>query len=243
MVVDLPPADRERPDPKPQRPYVLVSDVSRWSDVANLVYCTTKGERLGGNGEPSVCVRSGAPTFAATGFHDTSFLAPGRLHLCDWPEVRALGYPRGRIIDDMPPLWDALERALGIGQGPRGLRGTVARLRPGPAAAVGTDLGLIVSDGLYSMRRLHQNIVPILDATECAPSAAGVRTSAPWVREVGNFHAALLVPWAVQSVYTKWDIQDAAMPSKVPAALLEEIDDAFRARFFHGVNMRKRKRK
>jgi hypothetical protein len=210
QVYFLPPEFREGPD-KGDRPHLLLSLCDERSEVASFAYGSTKAtDAL--RGAAHVLVDPFATAYRGIGLSQPTYFYPSRLltfAIVDLPP------PSGRIVDELPPIRQALQGALGIGHGVtrernvRGAnrRGRIAKYAPSIAEELGAVFGLVITEPGYSRAALQQTTVPILDASEydMGPGDVLIDTaSARWVPRVFNKATSLIlaVPM-ITSVYER----------------------------------------
>ncbi len=229
----LPPDDMPGGDNSTRR-HVLVSACLESSEAAALAFGSTKATEAG-YGAAHVLLDPYATKYRQTGFDEPTYIYVSRLFSED---LDALGYPVGRVIQEMPAILQQASVALGIGTGTcdsgsaaGSLRGRLVQFDPVLTRTIDTSFGVIVSEPRYSLQQRYQNVVPILDEARFNANPGDVIVERrDWLTHLGGMSKAI---FAVGDVFAVWHPSRISrpLPGVIDEAAMNAIDDALRAHF------------
>jgi hypothetical protein len=216
----LPPEARAEGDFKWRR-HVLLTPCGEQGDIGIFAYASTAAIESAFGGA-SVLIDPYANAYRHTGFSAPTYVMPCRLVPAASEDMQRMA---GRIIDEMPAIRSELRRALGLGTGTRAggsasgsLRGCVVELGDSLAAESGFRLGVLVSEGGYSLAHRYQLLIPLLDATE-------YDTQPDDVVAIGKAWAGEIRPGLVTAILAVRLIQTAFHPLEIARVLPVVVDD------------------
>lgn len=164
---------------KGDRPHLLLSRVSRETEVVTFAYASTR-DTDAVRGAEHVRV---APS-RGTSLAYPTYIYPSRL--VSYP-LSAVGPSAGRIVRELPAIRASLWRALGIGEGVTAegnvlgsnRRGRLVALAPELAAEWDVRYAVVMTEPRYSRTGYQQTVVPVLDE-ECEVRSLDVVVAGGW---------------------------------------------------------------
>jgi len=225
----LPPEARAEGDFKWRR-HVLLTACSEQGDIGIFAYASTSAVEPAFGGA-SILVDPYANAYRHTGFSAPTYVMPCRLVPAASEDMQRMA---GRIIDEMPAIRNELRRALGLGTGTRAagaasgsLRGCVVELGDALAAESEFRLGVLVTEGGYSLARRYQLLIPLLDAAEYGTQSDDVVVvEKTWLDEIRpGLKEAILAVRLTQTAFHPLEIA-RVLPIVVDEATIGEIDRA-----------------